>query len=253
MSKLIDLTGRKIGKLTVTDRASNGGSGHVRWNCICDCGRPHTASRKSLINESATCCWVCMGNVDLTGQQFGRLTVIEPVGNSKNFHHAKYWCKCTCGNKIKVRRPHLFSGNTKSCGCLRLEQLHQPKKPKCVTCGKLVSKNNQQKYLNVHLASCDFCTSLFLRWYGMHDRCYNKSHQYYKNAGAKGIIVTKEWYSETKSQTCPQFKHFVNWCVSAGLTEENYNKYKITRRSNLQHYSPKSCYLKPIRYNPKVK
>lgn len=36
--KLIDLTGLRFGKLTVTGRGENSKDGHVRWNCKCDCG-----------------------------------------------------------------------------------------------------------------------------------------------------------------------------------------------------------------------
>ena len=43
MSKLIDLTGMKFGRLTVIDRAKDGtranGSTYVRWICRCDCGK----------------------------------------------------------------------------------------------------------------------------------------------------------------------------------------------------------------------
>lgn len=37
--KLIDLTGRKFGLLTVIERGENSKDGHVRWKCICDCGK----------------------------------------------------------------------------------------------------------------------------------------------------------------------------------------------------------------------
>ena len=37
MSKLIDLTGKRFGRLTVEGRAENK-SGHTAWNCKCDCG-----------------------------------------------------------------------------------------------------------------------------------------------------------------------------------------------------------------------
>lgn len=43
MSKLIDLTGQKFGRLTVAERAENGvrknGSSYTRWLCKCDCGK----------------------------------------------------------------------------------------------------------------------------------------------------------------------------------------------------------------------
>ena len=37
--KLIDLTGMKFGNLTVIERAENSKDGHVRWNCVCNCGK----------------------------------------------------------------------------------------------------------------------------------------------------------------------------------------------------------------------
>ena len=53
---------------------------------------------------------------DLTGKQFGRLTVIKRNGSNK--HKQALWlCKCECGNEISVPTASLNSGNTKSCGC----------------------------------------------------------------------------------------------------------------------------------------
>ena len=41
--------------------------------------------------------------VDLTGQKFGRLTVIEFVGKDKNYRNMYNW-KCECGNfKIVIK------------------------------------------------------------------------------------------------------------------------------------------------------
>lgn len=55
--------------------------------------------------------------INLVGQKFGQLTVVEDVG-SKNRKH--YWrCICDCGNEKIVDGASLRSGNTKSCGCLK--------------------------------------------------------------------------------------------------------------------------------------
>ena len=60
--------------------------------------------------------------LDLTGQRFGKLTVIKfskdvQSGNRKR----KYWlCQCDCGNTKEVRTDCLTSGNVKSCGCLHI-------------------------------------------------------------------------------------------------------------------------------------
>ena len=54
--------------------------------------------------------------MDLTGQQFGKLTVEELVGKDK--YYDKLWkCRCECGNTVIVRQGHLRSGHSQSCGC----------------------------------------------------------------------------------------------------------------------------------------
>lgn len=57
---------------------------------------------------------------DLTGQKFGKLTVIEQCENiGKNI----VWkCTCSCdGKEVKVKSWNLLGGDTKSCGCLKKE------------------------------------------------------------------------------------------------------------------------------------
>lgn len=64
---------------------------------------------------------------DLTGQVFGRLTVLEQTEdyvNPNGAHYAQWLCKCSCGNpdNIVVQAQHLKSGHTQSCGCLTIEK-----------------------------------------------------------------------------------------------------------------------------------
>jgi hypothetical protein len=66
-----------------------------------------------------------MGKViDITGQKFGRLTVIQQQGKDK-YNNALWLCKCDCGNEITVISNNLKSGRTKSCGCYRKEATKQ--------------------------------------------------------------------------------------------------------------------------------
>lgn len=58
--------------------------------------------------------------IDLTGQRFGKLVVIEKAEKNK-FGQILWLCKCDCGNETKVISPSLNCGATKSCGCLRKE------------------------------------------------------------------------------------------------------------------------------------
>lgn len=58
--------------------------------------------------------------IDLTGNKFGRLTVIERASNSKD-GRARWLCECECGNQRIILGKSLKNGHTKSCGCLNKE------------------------------------------------------------------------------------------------------------------------------------
>ena len=62
--------------------------------------------------------------VDLTGQRFGRLVVINLL-TSKGAKRPKWLCKCDCGNECAVLGYNLVKGHTKSCGCLHKEVVSQ--------------------------------------------------------------------------------------------------------------------------------
>lgn len=69
--------------------------------------------------------------MDLTGQRFGRLTVIKEIDQGE--HKQRKWlCRCDCGKELITRQSSLRNGSTRSCGCLRnemgTEQLEEAKK-----------------------------------------------------------------------------------------------------------------------------
>lgn len=69
--------------------------------------------------------------IDLTGQKFGKLTVIKRVYNyqcGKNYTGALFLCKCDCGNETIVAGRYLRDGKQKSCGCYRREWQRERKK-----------------------------------------------------------------------------------------------------------------------------
>ena len=54
--------------------------------------------------------------LDLTGQQFGKLTVLHPA---ENIGRRTAWvCRCSCGNETVVKTVHLRNGHVTSCGCV---------------------------------------------------------------------------------------------------------------------------------------
>ena len=140
MVRPIDLTGQKIGLLTVIERfAENTPGGGTQWLCQCDCGsNPKVISGVRLrAKKDPTRSCGCLHRQattgrreDLTGQTFDALTAIEYVpgkGNGKKsdgrvFSHWK--CRCICGEIVNVK-PQVLKDHGKrlkyrlSCGAPR--------------------------------------------------------------------------------------------------------------------------------------
>lgn len=113
--KALDLTNQRFGQLVATKRGEKIDR-YTRWVCLCDCGRETTVRTDYLRNGHTTSCGCACGRVDITGQTFGRLTVIESIPGGKQR------CLCSCGNMIEVLTYNLKNGNTQSCGCLQKEK-----------------------------------------------------------------------------------------------------------------------------------
>lgn len=61
--------------------------------------------------------------IDMTGQKYGRLLVVERAGTSGVDGQGRptWLCQCECGNQTVVIGANLRAGMTRSCGCLRRE------------------------------------------------------------------------------------------------------------------------------------
>lgn len=124
--KCKDITGQKFNMLTAIEPISKNKCGQTMWKCICDCGNESIVVISSLKNGSTKSCGCLLKlaserqRYDLTGQKFGRLTVVSYYGHKENIKsHNNFWvCKCDCGNESVVETVSLTSGGTKSCGCL---------------------------------------------------------------------------------------------------------------------------------------
>ena len=126
MSALIDLTGQRFERLIVLQQADKSATGKTLWLCQCDCGNTTIASRSNLVSgDSKSCGCLNLERLrdrlkDLTGQIFGRLTVLNKDPKS-TLQKTKWLCQCECGQQKSVRGSHLKSGKSKSCGCLNKE------------------------------------------------------------------------------------------------------------------------------------
>lgn len=63
--------------------------------------------------------------IDMTGQRYGKLTVVSRAENDKN-GKAHWWCQCDCGSPLKdIDGAALRRGLVVSCGCNKLQKLAQ--------------------------------------------------------------------------------------------------------------------------------
>lgn len=63
--------------------------------------------------------------LDLTGNTYGRLTVLGDVGKRTKNGKVLWHCLCECGRVTFVRGDHLKNGEIRSCGCLNEEKNHK--------------------------------------------------------------------------------------------------------------------------------
>ena len=109
------LEGKQINEWTVLEYV-----GDKHYKCRCSCGREKIVSVARLMDGGSKSCGHNNGMksfIDLTGETFGDLTVLDYIGNKQ------YRCKCSCGNEVNVFRYNLIYGGTRSCGCKRLDTL----------------------------------------------------------------------------------------------------------------------------------
>ncbi len=144
MPKKIDLTGKVFGRLTVLNEdTKRDSSGNVYWKCKCKCNKIKIIAGRLLRNGDIVSCGCYHKEIagkaqqyDLTGMEFGRLTIIQRDRVDKV--RGSYWlCQCQCGNSKIIRQNSLVLGLTNSCGCLNHDTAKRRTDLKGMTFGRL--------------------------------------------------------------------------------------------------------------------
>lgn len=203
--------------------------------------------------------------IDLIGQQFGSLVVIERAENT-SAGKAKWSCQCKCGNRIVIAGCYLRKGTQTDCGkhntAWNFEDLtgkkfgrltvlnraenykEQQARWKClcdcgneVTVGAAALKKGATKscgcykkeMAKVHSRTHGMSKSRLWRiWNNMHIRCEYPSSSQYSYYGGRGISVCQAWI---------RFEEFMEWALSNGYSDS----LTIDRINVNGNYEPSNC------------
>lgn len=147
-----------------------------------------------------------MHAIDLTGQKFGRWTVVRRSTNTRQ-GQTRWLCLCECGSEDIVVSVVLRDGRSQSCGCLKSEK----------TIGR------SRKHGHSHAGRI---SPTYHSWSGMKNRCTNTSDFKYPDYGGRGIKV------------CDRWKDFVNFLADMG---ERPKGTTIDRKNVNGDYEPDNC------------
>jgi hypothetical protein len=119
-SRAAALIGEKSGDLTVRSKCNerHQTTGERLFLCDCKCGREAKVLGSSIRQKTRRSCGKCGHVIVKVGDTSGRLTVIGIAGNVLECE-----CSCNAGKTVTVNKYSFANGATRSCGCLKREQL----------------------------------------------------------------------------------------------------------------------------------
>lgn len=116
-----------------------------------------------------------MGGVT-PGDRFVYLTALRPERRRNQRGHARwFWvCRCECGSETTVTVGNLMTGNTTSCGCMKL--------PICSEAQLRHGHNRRGRP-----------TPEYISYSGMLSRCLSENNHKFPEYGGRGITVCERW------------------------------------------------------------
>lgn len=147
---------------------------------------------------------------DLTGQRFGRLVAIGPIGSrpTKGGSYVLWLCKCDCAKTTIVMSARLVKSHTMSCGCFQKEHRRDIWKISRTHGGRRLPEYNI--------------------WCKIRRRCANPRDKNYASYGGRGITVCDRWLND--------FAAFY-----ADMGPRPSPKLTIERVNNEGNYEPGNC------------
>lgn len=150
---------------------------------------------------------------DITGQRFGRLTVIGYHGKRGSNH--VWLCRCDCGGEKIAQAGNMRAGLTQSCGCLFRE--------------RIIAANSTHGHTRGEKRH-----PLYLVWRAMRSRCENPNANGYQNYGGRGITVCDRWRIGEDGRTGFE-------CFLHDMGPKPSPTHSVERVRNDLPYSPSNC------------
>lgn len=149
-----------------------------------------------------------MRNDELLGQRFSRLLVLSFHDyNPKRKAKLNWNCRCDCGKEIVADGYNLRNGNTRSCGCYKIDRTKEANTKDGRTKGRV-----------------------YYIYYGMLDRCFSKNSERYDLYGGRGITVCPEWLGESGFET-----------FARDMGPRPSSKHSVEREDNNGPYNKANC------------
>jgi hypothetical protein len=159
--------------------------------------------------------------LNLLGKRFGRLTVLEPAGlNNYKIPHRMWKCRCDCGTEVIKSEPRLYSGCTKSCGCLNREHMRNG-----------ISRETRLKLLIKARAA----------WLRPGGAFRDLLASYKRNAKKRNLpwLLTDDQFRELTSSACYYTGKLPSSVWPAALEQYIYNG--VDRVDSTRGYEPENC------------
>lgn len=147
---------------------------------------------------------------DITGQKYGRLTVLRFSHVDRRTRLAMWHCRCDCGSVSVVAGKSLRAGEVRSCGCLRIDRLKEVATTHGLSGGRAGTPR------------------LYSIWRNMRHRCRNEKATKYELYGGRGVRVCEEWND---------YIAFHAWAIANGYRDD----LTLDRVDSDGHYEPANC------------
>lgn len=216
-----NLIGRKFGRLTVVERASNGNRGEVRWKCVCDCGNSNVISRGNNLKGG-------------TARSCGCLQ--RERAKEYNSTHGKYKTRIyNAWNSMKNRCYNQNHPNYKDYGGRGIVLCEEWKNDFMTFCSWAIENGYRDDLTIDRIDVNGIYEPSNCRWVTKTEQCYNKRDNQFVTYNGETLTIT-EWAEKLgiNKKTLWGRLRRLNYDVDKAFSKNNLSEHKITYNGKTQ-------------------